>query len=95
VEPPVAPARGTRRACAVISALLDGYTDAIQLIVDISEPTQPREVGRWWLPGMWRVGGEQPAWLPGKRFALHHSIVAGTAAYGAWRDGGYILEYKG
>jgi hypothetical protein len=74
-----------------ISALLDGHTDAIQLVVDMTDPTQPKEVGRWWLPGMWRAGGEEPTWDPGKRFALHHSIVCGTTAYGAWRDGGLTL----
>jgi hypothetical protein len=76
---------------AYISALLDGYTDAIQLVVDMADPTHPQEVGRWWLPGMWRAGGEEPTWRPGDRFALHHSIVSGTTAYGAWRDGGLTL----
>ncbi len=76
---------------AYISALLDGYTDAIQLVVDMADPAHPQEVGRWWLPGMWRAGGEEPTWRPGDRFALHHSIVSGTTAYGAWRDGGLTL----
>ena len=76
---------------AYISALLDGYTDAIQLVVDMADPTHPQEVGRWWLPGMWRAGGEEPTWRPGDRFALHHSIISGTTAYGAWRDGGLTL----
>jgi hypothetical protein len=76
---------------AYASALLDGYTDAIQIVIDLADPTHPVEVGRWWLPGMWRAGGEEPTWEAGRRFALHHSIVAGTTAYGAWRDGGLTL----
>ena len=76
---------------AYASAMLDGYTDAIFLAIDMADPTHPQEVGRWWLPGMWRAGGEEPTWEAGRRFALHHAIVAGTTAYGAWRDGGLTL----
>ena len=43
----------------------EGYTDQFLKIVDISEPTRPQEVGRWWLPGMWAEGGEEPAWAGG------------------------------
>jgi hypothetical protein len=76
---------------AYASAMLDGYTDAIFTVIDLADPTQPREVGRWWLPGMWSAGGEQPTWEAGRRFALHHAIVAGTTAYSSWRDGGLTL----
>ncbi len=76
---------------AYASAILDGYSDSTFIIVDLADPTKPQIVGRWWIPGMWRAGGEQPTWLPGKRFALHHAIVSGTTAYGSWRDGGLTL----
>jgi hypothetical protein len=36
---------------------------------------------------MHQRGGETPTWS-GKRYALHHAILAGNLAYGAWRDGG-------
>jgi hypothetical protein len=42
-------------------------------------------------PACGAQGGEEPIWTPGKRFALHHSIVSGATAYGAWRDGGLTL----
>jgi len=42
------------------------------------DPTKPHVVGRWWLPGMWQAGGETPQWPKGRRYALHHAIVAGT-----------------
>jgi hypothetical protein len=71
------------------SAFLDGYTDHILMIIDIADPTKPREVGRWWLPGMWTAGGEK-ADFDG-RVALHHALVAGDTAYGCWRDGGLTL----
>ncbi len=73
------------------SALLDGYTDYIFLVIDMADPAHPKEAGRWWLPGMWRAGGEVPSWGAGRRYALHHAIVADTIAYGSWRDGGLTL----
>ncbi len=36
---------------AYVSALLDGFTDYIFLTIDMSDPTRPREAGRFWLPG--------------------------------------------
>lgn len=75
---------------AYASSSIYGYTDHIFLVIDLADPTQPAVVGRWWIPGMWRDGGETPTW-PGRRYALHHAIVAGTTAYGSWRDGGLTL----
>ena len=48
-------------------------------------------VGKCWLPGMWTGGGETPSWPKGRRYALHHALVAGNLAYGAWRDGGLAV----
>jgi hypothetical protein len=76
---------------AYVSALLDGYTDHVFMVVDLADPRRPQEVGRWWLPGMWKAGGETPDWNVGRRVALHHAIVAEGVAYGAWRDGGLTL----
>ncbi len=76
---------------AYVSANLDGYTDNILMIVDMSDPQRPTEVSRWWLPGMWKDGGEQPAWKGDRRYALHHAIIAGNIAYGSWRDGGLTV----
>ncbi len=76
---------------AYVSAMLEGYTDAIFMVVDLADPTRPEPAGRWWIPGMWRAGGEAPTWEPGRRYALHHPIVAGDTAFGGWRDGGLTL----
>lgn len=76
---------------AYASASLAGYTDHIFLVIDMADPAHPEVVGRWWIPGMWRAGGETPTWQHGRRYALHHAIVAGTTAYGSWRDGGLTL----
>ena len=40
---------------------------------------------------MWRGGAETPTWRKGRRYALHHALVAGHLAYGAWRDGGLTV----
>jgi hypothetical protein len=72
---------------AYASAFLDGFTDHILLVIDMSDPAHPREAGRWWLPGMNKAAGETADW-PG-RVALHHALVDGNTAYAAWRDGGF------
>jgi hypothetical protein len=76
---------------AYISALIDGFTDYIFLTVDISDPTQPHEAGRWWIPGMNAAAGETPTWPATSRFGLHHAIVDGDTAYAAWRDAGMVV----
>ncbi|HKX08370.1 MAG TPA: hypothetical protein VJN67_09260 [Stellaceae bacterium] len=67
------------------------FSDHVLAVIDMAEPTKPHVVGRYWLPGM-RVGaGETPNFPKGKRFALHHVLVTGNLAYGAWRDGGLTV----
>ncbi len=78
---------------AYASALLDGFIDHILIIIDLADPTRPREAGRWWIPGMNADAGETPTWT--NRHALHHAIVVDDFAYGSWRDGGLtILDVK-
>ena len=67
------------------------FSDHILAVVDMSNPRRPEVVGRWWIPGMWRGGAETPTWRKGRRYALHHALVAGNLAYGAWRDGGLTV----
>jgi len=74
---------------AYASAMLDGFTDHILVVIDLQDPTRPVEVGRWWMPGMWAAGGETQQ-QPG-RVALHHAVVHGDTAYACWRDGGLTL----
>jgi hypothetical protein len=76
---------------AYVSALLDGFTDYIFMAVDMADPTQPKEAGRFWLPGMNTAAGETPSWAPARRCGLHHAIVHGDTAYAAWRDGGLVI----
>jgi len=77
---------------AYVSAHFDGFTDHILCIVDLADITKPTIVSRWWLPGMHRAGGETPTAPQGKRYALHHMIVAGNRGYAGWRDGGFTIH---
>ena len=61
-------------------------------IVDVQNTMKPEIVSRWWLPGMNRAGGETNPAPQGKRFALHHMIVAGNRGYAGWRDGGFTIH---
>ena len=76
---------------AYASVLLDGFTDYIFMIIDMSDPAHPREAGRWWIPGMNQSAGETPSWQPTRRYGLHHPIVHGDTAYCAWRDAGMVV----
>ena len=76
---------------AYASALIDGFTDYIFITIDMTDPTQPREAGRYWLPGMHQAGGETPSWPVHSRFGLHHAIVHDDTAYAAWRDAGMVV----
>src|SRR5215470_12009730 len=76
---------------AYASALIDGFTDYIFITIDMSDPAQPREAGRWWIPGMNQAAGETPSWEASRRYGLHHAIVNGNTAYAAWRDAGMVV----
>lgn len=76
---------------AYASVLLDGFTDYIFMTIDMADPTQPKESGRYWLPGMNTAAGEELRWEPARRNGLHHAIVHGNTAYGAWRDAGLVV----
>lgn len=75
---------------AYVSALLDGFTDYIFMTVDMADPKNPREAGRWWIPGMNQAAGETTSWPTTSRYGLHHAIVHGDVAYAAWRDAGMV-----
>lgn len=80
-------------AYAYVSATPVGFTGRIWMIVDMSDPTHPVEAGRWWSPGMWKAGGEEPDWPATEERQVHHGIVEGDRAYlGMWDSGMVILD---
>jgi hypothetical protein len=76
---------------AYASALLDGFTDYIFITIDMKDPANPVEAGRYWIPGMNQAAGETPSWEATRRNGLHHATVSGDTAYCAWRDAGLVM----
>jgi len=76
---------------AYASAMIEGFTDYIFITIDMSDPANPREAGRYWIPGMNQAAGETPNWPGTSRFGLHHAIIDGDTAYAAWRDAGMVV----
>jgi len=85
---------------AFMSGSDEGFLDQFLVIVDLSDPSRPCEVGRWWFPGQHTAAGEPLSWTPtaghggqpgAKRVALHHPLVRGDRAYCGWWDAGLII----
>jgi hypothetical protein len=85
---------------AFMSGSDEGFIDQFLVVVDLSEPSQPCEVGRWWFPGQHTGGGETPSWTPtqshggapgAKRYALHHPLIRGDRAYCGYWDAGLVI----
>jgi hypothetical protein len=76
---------------AYVSAIPEGFDDRIWLIIDLADPEEPVEAGRWWWPGMWRAGGETPTWPSAKRYAAHHALLDGDLAYLGYGDAGMVV----
>lgn len=74
---------------AYVSAIPEGFDDRIWVVVDLQDPTNPVEVGRWWWPG--QKDGEEPTWPDGKRFAAHHALIEGDRAYLGYNDAGLVI----
>jgi hypothetical protein len=76
---------------AHMSATPPGFNDRIWVVVDMADPTDPVPVAKWWWPGQWLEGGEQPTWPEGKRYAAHHALVDGDRAYLGYDDANLVV----
>ena len=71
------------------TGLPEGYTGNILQIVDIEDPRNPKEVGRWWMEGQ-HVGGGESGAKPGTM--LHGgAYVKGDRAYLPYSAGGFVV----
>jgi hypothetical protein len=77
---------------AYISPTVEGYSGNIVMILDLADPARPVEAGRWWMPGQWTAGGEEPG--PGPSISrCHHPLRLGDRLYVSyWHGGGAILD---
>jgi len=75
---------------AYLSATLEGYVGTIVMIMDLEEPARPQEVGRWWMPGQWTAGGEQPTWARDLH-RCHHPLRLGNRLYTSYWKGGFVI----
>lgn len=75
---------------AYLSPNLEGYVGNIVMILDLADPANPKEVGRWWMPGQWVGGGEKPDW-PGTLHRCHHPIRKGDRLYVSYWHGGFVI----
>ncbi|MCS0496489.1 RNA polymerase subunit sigma-70 [Ancylobacter sp. MQZ15Z-1] len=77
---------------AYISTEMEGYVGNILVIYDLADPTRPREVSRWHMPGQHVAAGEVPSW-PGQRHRLHHALRVGDIMWaGCWYAGAYTID---
>ncbi|WP_343225696.1 hypothetical protein [Oricola nitratireducens] len=78
---------------AYISPTADGYVGNIVMILDLIDPANPVEVGRWWIPGQWTGGGEEYPWHNYVTPRCHHPLRMGDRLYVSyWHHGLFILD---
>ncbi|MEP0322198.1 LVIVD repeat-containing protein [Bauldia litoralis] len=78
---------------AYISPTADGYVGNIVMILDLADPANPTEVGRWWIPGQWIGGGEDYPWENYVAPRCHHPLRMGDRLYVSyWHHGLFILD---
>ena len=71
------------------TGLPEGYIGQILQIVDIIDPSNPVEVGRWWRPGQWIAGGEDG---PRLGTMLHGgAYIKGDRAFLPYGAGGFVI----
>lgn len=74
------------------------------LVVDVSDPVHPREVSKWWVPGMrageeeayrrWRFAGDQSSFttLHGPLYVPKRVEDGGAVGYGSWGHFGMLVH---
>ena len=73
---------------AYISPTAEGYVGNIVMILDLIDPARPEEVGRWWIPGQWKAGGEEYPWDDWVPPRCHHPLRIGDRLYVSyWHHG--------
>jgi hypothetical protein len=78
---------------AYLSATAEGYVGNIVVILDLKDPANPQEAGRWWIPGQHAAGGEPYPWGDGPKPRCHHPLRLNDRLYVSyWHHGFFILD---
>jgi hypothetical protein len=78
---------------AYISPTVEGFVGNIVMILDLADPARPSEVGRWWIPGQWKAGGEEYPWENWVPPRCHHPLRFGDRLHVSyWHHGFFILD---
>ncbi|HSK23052.1 MAG TPA: hypothetical protein VK906_07750 [Egicoccus sp.] len=74
-----------------VAASIPGYEGNVYSILDVADPSAPREAGRWFLPEQW-VAGMPGGAAPGPRISLHGPpYPEGDRAYLPYGAGGVVV----
>jgi hypothetical protein len=77
---------------AYISTEMEGYVGNILVIYDLADPSNPREVSRWNMPGQHVAARETPTGV-GYSHRLHHAMRCGDEFWAAcWHAGLRVLD---
>ena len=68
---------------AYASAFIEGFSDYIMITIDLADPTNPKEAGRFWLPGMKSgrrrnaelADDDRPLWLSSSDRCRRHRLL--------------------
>lgn len=86
--------RGTHRnfyaggRYAYLAAQPEGFQGNILVVLDLADPARPVEAGRWWWPGQWHGGGEQPEY---QHYLHGPAYVAGNLAFLSYGKVGMVV----
>ncbi|MGH8915965.1 MAG: LVIVD repeat-containing protein, partial [Acidimicrobiia bacterium] len=73
---------------AYLAANPDGFQGNILSIIDLDDRSQPKEVGRWWVPGQHVAAGETPEHSNYLHVPAH---VEGDLAYAGFGGAGMVI----
>lgn len=90
-------ARGVHRTAfwsepyAYVTAGASDFDYQILMVLDLSDRADPKEVARWWIPGMRRDEAGQRTWGPDRVAKFHHGVPFGDRLYTGWWDLGMVI----
>ena len=73
---------------AYLAANPQGFKGHLLVVLDVDDPSDPKEISRWWVPGQHVAGGE----VPEHEYYLHGpAFVTGDLAYLGYGGAGLVI----